>query len=128
MRRILLVLTAAALLATMVMATAVPAFADPDLQGHETRDLSEGCSTGDACTVDVTRSGRFANNEGGPGRFTIEEFTDQDALFTPDPYFSESITRSGHTEDGGGRNTTDFSTSGDFKDITFDSSCVGSDD
>src|SRR5215212_1245467 len=128
MRRILLVLTAAALLATMVLATAVPAFADPEVQGHYTQDYDCGSSLSDPCYITQTSAGKTGNVDFGPGNFKNEVFTDPSALGTTDPVFGGSSSSSGHTADGGGRRTTEFALPGDFRNITFDQTCVGTDD
>ena len=127
MRRILLVLSVAALMAAMVLAMAVPAFADPEVQGHITDNL-EGCETLlDPCTITHTSAGKEGNVVGGPGNFKNEVFTDPSARGTTDPIFGGSSSSSGHTEDGGGRRTTEGNIPGDFRDITFETNCVGSD-
>src|SRR5829696_2754235 len=127
MRRILLVLSVAALMAAMVLAMAIPAFADPEVQGHITDNL-EGCETLlDPCTITHTSAGKEGNLMGGPGYYNNEIFTDPNALGTTDPVFRSSSETSGHTEDGGGRRTTEGILPGDFRNITFDENCVGSD-
>ena len=80
MRRILLVLSVAALMAAMVLAMAVPAFADPEGEpGHATQSGDVGFVNCDpfvqSCTGEQTFAGKNAV-PGGGGRFETDSTID----------------------------------------------------
>src|SRR5215207_644421 len=133
MKRLLMVLSWAAIMAAVMLASAMPAFADKGgVKGHQTTDLSGDCVTfKTSCTIDRTSSGKEGNLEGGPGHATDQSFINPGALGTSDTLLSEETTSSGHTADGGGRRTFEFNGPGDFltnpdSPMTSEETCVGS--
>lgn len=108
MRRILLVLPAAALMAAMVVASAVPAFADAGGQrGHLTTFGSGGCDfTVQTCTSGFTRSGGSGGPGGGHGGRTTFTSTEGPGVDTLTQSSQGGFGRQSGLPHGGGGNCT----------------------
>src|SRR5438309_1946499 len=117
MRRILLVM-ATALMVAMMAATAAPAaFADKGQQGHTTSTQTGGDPTCDpGCTFTETSSGKAGNGTGGPRRNTQNESFNFSALGTDAPLFTDNSTSTGRNSSGGGggKCTSNLTESGNF--------------
>jgi hypothetical protein len=100
MRRIFLVLSAGLVMVALVVATAVPAFADRGIKGHATQ--TGECESGLQCDETFTFAGREGSNvPGGGGRQSIT--FDSDVFDPIDPRFEISgTTQGGGPEIGGG--------------------------
>ena len=150
MRRILLVLAVAAVMALMVVASASLALADPGGQrghqgtlpdgsttqsggdgqkgggggGRETNNFSGDCDSG--CTFESTESGKTGNDENKPGRIsrttTVDNSAEGDEIFISDSYTTE-----GSTGGGGGRKTSDVAVKKNFEFVRDVVTCKGSD-
>jgi hypothetical protein len=114
MRRILLVVTLAALMAGMVVASALPAFADPNhVRGHHTDETSgEDCSILTCQETFTNSSGGGKQGGGGGGRQTLTLTTHP---LVPSVTIDET-TQGGNSVDGGGRCTRHFDTSNSSND------------
>ena len=69
MKRVMRLLAVVGVMAAMVVASALPAFADKGLKGHTTSETSGGDCETTTCQLTTTHSGRFEGGHGG-GRYT----------------------------------------------------------
>ena len=69
MKRVMMFLTVVGVMAAMVVASALPAFADKGLKGHTTSESSGGDCETTTCQDTLTHSGRYESGHGG-GRYT----------------------------------------------------------
>ena len=101
MKRITMSVTVVMVMAAMLVASAMPAFADKGGGGHST---NEGDCVAEACQFVTTEAGNQKAEEGYAGRYSSTETSD----FSSDPpvYKEEVSTRGGGKGIGGG-NCTD---------------------
>ena len=106
LRRILLVLSAGMVMVALVVATAVPVFADRGIKGHATQ--TGECESGLQCDETFT----FAGKDAVPGGSGRQSTTFNSDVFDPiDPRFEISGTSQGGGPETGGGNcffTSDF--------------------
>ena len=105
MRRILMLLTVALVMAATMVASAVPAFADKGGGGHTTFSTNGGDCVTTACQLSVTDTGKRHGGQGG-GRSTYTVTAD----FGSDPPVLEEelSTQGGGKGTGGGNCTVSF--------------------
>ena|SRR5215210_7558835 len=118
MRRILLVMAVAA----MMVASALPAFADKGAQGHNS--FKETASP-DSVTSEFTNSGK-TGNFGEPGR-SSSTVTDFPSAEGDEIGQTTSTTRQGRMGGGGGRITFDLASTAEREEVQRDITCHGSD-
>jgi hypothetical protein len=97
MKRILMVLAAAALMVAMVVASALPAFADKGgIRGHTKQETSGACTTRDDCQITTTIAG------GGPHGNLSGRITSTKTFGTQGPQTHSYETQGGSRYLGGG--------------------------
>ena len=106
MKRIILLLTVALTVMTMVLVTAVPAFAVKGGFGKATQ--TGECQDPTQIDCSITTTGKQGNIAGGPGRSDVTFRANPGALGTED----ELVGLEGTSSGGGGRCTFDDSFSG----------------
>jgi hypothetical protein len=117
MRRILLVLSVAALMAAMMLAMAVPAFADPEgVRGHHTTsgNLWEGCDwSQEPCSGSWFDAGGSGSQGGGGGGLETGDQAIDGTIREPAENSFSIQNRGGNSDSGGGYCTTDYNYPGD---------------
>ena len=100
MRRILLVLSTGLVMVALVMATAMPVFADRGIQGHVSQ--TGECENIRNCDVTVTFAGKGGAEDPGGGRRRTADITTD--LNDPNPLNQRSFTTQGGGPAQGGGN------------------------
>lgn len=115
MRRIIMVLTVALVMAAIMAATALTALADKGgVRGHHTFEQSGTCDGTGSCSNTFSNSGPNGNDLGGPGRSAGTNTVNWPALGTSDTFVTVDETSSGRNPaGGGGRCHVNFSLTGE---------------
>ena len=101
MKRVVMLLTVVGVMAAMVMASALPAFADKGQKGHTTSESSGGDCVTTTCQTTTTHSGRYESGHGG-GRITQTNTTNHSQELR-----TEDVSTQGGGKGRGGGNCTE---------------------